>query len=100
MEESGRSRREKFDLLFLKFSAECNGLGLIFHANQEITKSWLKLKLFMKRHICGSCHVRVKREVKNPQAVTKEKWCSEFDSLLLSKGKRRSRKVFLRVPLI
>ena len=71
-EQTSRSRQKKFDDLYFRFSPECNVFGLTFHEGQEIAKNWLKLKQFMKPNICESCRLRVKREVKDLRAVTKE----------------------------
>ena len=40
----GTHRRQKFDLFYVKFSAEVNEVTLFFSKQQEVAKKWLKLK--------------------------------------------------------
>ena len=95
-QQTSRSRRQKFDLFYLKFSAEFNELSLKFLKRQEVAKTWLELKQSRKPQICGIRGLRVNGQVKTPREARKRVPLSFYGSFSPTNAERLTIKAFLK----
>ena len=90
----------KFHWLNQKSSPEFNELSLTFKKGQKRAKNLLKIKAQRKPNICGTCFLRVNRQIQNLWVAYTTVFSLFFDYFSFSNANTWSTKASLGVTLI